>query len=181
MRRIVKTFGFDIRLETDGIYRPSSMQDWMNSSKISSEIKTLVQTNKKLRIYIGEIINIIRKNPIMLEENVFQERKEYSKMNMKYFVQPVVLDRPVRNENIYRNMLMKTNMPQNFEIPFFASLSNVNNMGVQYGGVNDAVTKEIGDKTSEKLKRLFDNIFRELVESGKELKDEDKLRIYSAI
>lgn len=184
MRRIVKTFGFDVRKETDGLYRPCSMEDWMRCPKIPSEVKSLVQTNKKLRIYIGEIINIIRKNPIMLEENITQERKEYSKMKMNYFVQPVQLERPVHNENIYRNMLMKTNMPQNFEIPFFANLSNVinvNNSGVQYGGVSNIVTKEIGDKTSEKLKRLFDNIFRELVESGKELKDEDKLRIYNAI
>ena len=181
MRRIVKTFGFEIRLETDGLYRPSSMEDWMRSPKIPSEVKSLVQSNRKLKIYIGEIINIIRKNPIMLQENVAQQRKEYSKMNMSYFVQPLQLERPIHNENIYRDMLMKTNMPQNFEIPFFTSLSNVNNTGVQYGGVSDAITKEIGDKTSEKLKKLFDNIFRELVDSGKELKDEDKLRIYNAI
>ena len=156
MRRIIKTFGFDIRKETDGMYRPCSMEEWMICPKIPSEVKSLVKTNKKLRIYISEIINIIRKNPIMLDENVAQNRKEYSKMNMKYFVQPIELQRPVHNDNIYRDMLLKTNMPQNFEIPFFA---NLNNVGIQNGGVNDTITKEIGDKTSEKIKRLFDNIF----------------------
>ncbi len=180
MRRIVKTFGFDVRKETDGVYRPCSMEDWMNCKKIPSEVKSLLKTNNKLRIYIAEIINIIRKNPVMLQENIIEDsrEKEYSKIKIRKFVQPLGLERPVHNENIYRGLLLKSNMPQNFEIPFFA---NLNNVGIQYGGVSDAITKEMGDKTSEKLKRLFDNIFRELVESGKELKNEDKLRIYNAI
>jgi hypothetical protein len=178
MRNIIKTFGFDIRKETDGVYRPRSMQEWMNSNSIPSEIKELIQNNKKLRIYIGEILNIIRSNPIVLKENSGEERREYSKMGLNYFVQPVQLERPIHNENIYRNMLLKTNMPTSFDLPFFA---NLNNVGIQSGGVSDVVTKEMGDRTSEKLKRLFDSMFKELVNSGKELKDEDKLRIYNII
>jgi hypothetical protein len=178
MRNIIKTFGFSVRRETDGLYRPQSFNEWMNSATIPNSIKNLVQTNKKLGIYLGEILNIIRKNPVMLDENVVEKQKDYSHMDVRVFSQPMLLKRPTLSENVYRNLLTRTNMPNKMEIPFFVNLGNV---GFQSGGSHDLISKEKSERMANRLKRLFNSLFEELVSAGKELKDEDKIRIENAI
>lgn len=160
MRNIIKTFGFSVRRETDGIYRPQSFNQWMNSTTIPSSIKNLVQTNKKLRIYLGEILNIIRKNPIILDENVAEQQKDYSKMDLNVFYQPQILKRPTLSENVYRDLLTRTNIPNKLEMPFFVNLGNV---GFQTGGSPDSITKEQSQRIADRLKRLFNSLFQELV------------------
>lgn len=178
MRNIIKTFGFSVRRETDGIYRPQSFNEWINSSTIPSSIKNLVQTNKKLAIYLGEILNIIRKNPIILDENVAEQQKDYSRMNLNVFSQPMILERPTLSQNVYRDLLTRTNIPNKLEMPFFINLGNV---GFQSGGSHDLISKEKSERIADRLKRLFNSLFQELVSAGKELKDEDKIRIENAI
>lgn len=178
MRNIIKTFGFSVRRETDGIYRPQTFNEWMNSTNISGSIKTLVQTNKKLGIYLGEILNIIRKNPIILDENVAEQQKDYSNMNLNVFSQPMILERPTLSQNVYRDLLTRTNIPNKIKIPFFVNLGNV---GFQSGGSHDSISKEQSERIADKLKRTFNSLFQELVSAGKELKDEDKMRIENAI
>ena len=178
MRNIIKTFGFVVRKETDGIYRPLSFNEWVNSSTIPTSIKNLVQTNKKLRIYLGEILNIIRKNPIMLDENIAAQQKNYSNMNLNVFNQPMILERPTLTENVYRDLLTRTNIPNQIEMPFFVNLGN---FGIQSGGASDLVSKEESQRMADRLKRLFNSLFQDLVSAGKELKDEDKIRIENAI
>jgi hypothetical protein len=178
MRNIIKTFGFKIRRETDGVFRPPTFDNWMNSSTIPKEVKQLVLSNKKLKIYLSEILNIIRKNPSMLDENIEEIKRDYSNIGIKQFINPFNLERPKLNENIYRDLLMKTNMPQQLDIPFFVNLDNIR---LQHGGSHLELMNQQVEKNSQKIKRLFENLFSELVSSGKELKDEDKERIMGAI
>jgi hypothetical protein len=166
MKNIIKSFGFVIRKETDGVYRPMSYNEWVKSSQINDELKELLKTNKKLNIYLREILNIIRSSPLILNENLVEKQKDYSRINMSVFHNP-------RNENLPRDnaydlLLMRQGAEQSIEMPFFVNLQTG---GGAIGCVNN----------SETLKKIFTHLFAQLVDAGKELKDEDKQRILDAI
>jgi hypothetical protein len=46
---------FVIRRETDGVYRPMSFGEWIKSSVIPKEIKSLVENNRKLN-YLRNLV-----------------------------------------------------------------------------------------------------------------------------
>jgi hypothetical protein len=167
MKNIIKSFGFKIRKETDGVYRPLDYSEWVKSSEINSELKDLLKTNKKLNIYLREILNIIRSNPLIINENLVEEQKDYSKYNMRVFRNPII-GKNLSVNNHYDLLSIQPRENQTFEMPFFVNLS-------QTGGATGCVNN------SETLRKVFNHLFAQLVESGKELKDEDKQRILDAI
>jgi hypothetical protein len=174
MRNIVKSFGFKIRKETDGVYRPMSYNEWVMSSQINVELKELLKTNKKLNIYLREILNIIRSNPLILNENLVQKQKDYSKIGMSVFHNPSNTRTSSRNIP-YDLLLIQKGSEQTIEMPFFVNLQSGGANGGAIGGVVGCVNN------SETLKKIFNHLFAQLVDSGKELKDEDKQRILDAI
>jgi hypothetical protein len=170
MKNIIKSFGFKIRKETDGVYRPLDYSEWVKSSEINTELKELLKTNKKLNIYLREILNIIRSNPLILSENVAEKEKDYSKYNMRVFRNPIEGKKSLLN-NPFDLLSIQPRENQTFEIPFFINLSQLS----QSGGATSCINN------SETLRKVFNHLFAQLVESGKELKDEDKQRILDAI
>ena len=169
MKNIVNTFGFIIRKESDGVYRPMAFNEWIKSSRVSENIKKVITNNNKLKIYLSEILNILRNNPVLFNKNNPLPNPSHSNIGLNLFHSPVNMERPKRNLNL--GILMKNNI-QNVELPLFLNLQNV---GFQTGG------GIINENNSDKIKKMFNQLFMQLEHNGKELKKEDKERIDKVI
>ncbi len=171
MKNIVNTFGFVIRKESDGVYRPMGFNEWINSSRVSADIKQVVANNKKLSIYLSEILNILRKNPVLFNENVPLANPSHPNIGLSLFNTPLNMERPKRNIDL-SSMILRTNGEQKVEMPFFLNLQNV---GFQTGG------GIMNENNSDKIKQMFNQLFMQLEHNGKELKKEDKERINKVV
>ncbi len=171
MKNIVNTFGFIVRKERDGVYRPAAFNDWINSSKVNGDIKNVVVNNKKLSIYLSEILNILRKNPVLFNENVPLANPSHPNNGLTLFNAPLHMERPRRNIDL-SSMISRTNGEQKLEMPFFLNLQNV---GFQTGG------GIMNENNSDKIKQMFNQLFMQLEHNGKELKIEDKERINKVV
>jgi hypothetical protein len=171
MKNIVNTFGFIVRKESDGVYRPAAFNDWIKSSKVNDEIKNVVVNNKKLSIYLSEILNILRKNPVLFNQNVPLANPSHPNIGLSVFNTPLHMERPKRNIDL-SSMMLRTNGEQKLEMPFFLNLQNV---GFQTGG------GIMNENNSDKIKQMFNQLFMQLEHNGKELKNEDKERINKVV
>jgi hypothetical protein len=171
MKNIVNTFGFIIRKEGDGIYRPMAFNEWIKSSRVNRDIKEVVAKNNKLSLYLFEILNILRNNPILFNENKPLSNPSHPNIGLNVFNVPVIMQRPKRNLDL-SSIMMKTNSEQKVDLPFFLNLQNV---GFQSGG------GIMNQNNSDKIKQMFNQLFVQLEHSGKELKKEDKERIEKVI
>ena len=170
MKNIVNTFGFIIRKE-GGIYRPMAFNEWIKSSRVSDDIKQVVINNKKLSIYLSEILNILRNNPVLFNENIPLANPSHSNIGLNVFNAPLNMERPRRNLDLSK-IMMRTNGEQKLELPIFLNLQNV---GFQSGG------GIMNENNSDKIKQMFNQLFMQLEHNGKELKKEDKERIDKVI
>ena len=171
MKNIVNTFGFIVRKEGDGVYRPSTFNDWIKSSRVNVDIKKIVVNNKKLSIYLSEILNILRKNPVLFNENVPLANPSQPNNGLSIFNVPIIMERPKRNFDLSA-MILGTTGERKFEMPLFLNLQNV---GFQSGG------GVMNENSSDKIKQMFSQLFMQLEHNGKELKKEDKERIDKVI
>jgi hypothetical protein len=171
MKNIVNTFGFIVRKERDGMYRPMQFNEWVNSSRMNQDVKKVIIDNQKLSMYLREILNILRQNPILFNENKPLANPSHPNIGLQVFNNPMNMERPKRNIDL-SSMIMRTNGEQKLEMPFFLNLQNV---GFQQGG------GLLNANNSDKIKQMFNQLFMQLENNGKELKTEDRERINKVI
>jgi hypothetical protein len=171
MKNIINTFGFIVRKEKDGLYRPAAFNDWIKSSKVNADVKNVVVNNKKLSIYLSEILNILRKNPVLFNQNNPLANPSHPNNGLSVFNIPLHMERPKRNLDL-SSLILRTNGEQRIEMPLFLNLQNV---GFQTGG------NIMNENNSDKIKQMFNQLFMQLEHNGKELKKEDKERIDKVI
>lgn len=175
-------------------------------TKMSSDkaIKTasVILNNKKLLEYIRNLMEIIRENPDYLAKfgrpsnlsDLPDKTKDLkSSSGLKYFIKPSGINRAQALSTQLTSIAQQLNvLPQNFISSINAplGLANVNfgnpfvmagATGLLRGGSNSIKGGGCVDETIVALENLYGEILNELKKNGKDLVDEDKKHIESAL
>ena len=189
MRKVLKTFGIVEdkygKVEEYLVWRgnfESRLVPKMGADKAGKTAQAVLN-NKKLTEYLRNIMDVLRSVPRENTKETLSDLPKKTEGNIKYFIAP----KTVRRADEIRSQIefltnQQLQLPQNFMSAVQMPLG-VSNMsfglpfmgGIMRGGAGCV------DETVATMRELFENILKELRESGKDLAEEDKKHINEAI
>jgi hypothetical protein len=180
----------------------SRLMTKMSSDKAIATASAILN-NKKLLEYIRNLMEIIRENPDIISvlgsksknlSDLPDKTKDLkSSTGLKYFIKPSGINRAQALSTQLTSIVQQLNvLPQNFISSISAplGLANMNfgnpfimagAAGLLRGGSNNVRGGGCVDETIVALENLYGEILNELKKNGKDLVDEDKKHIESAL
>jgi len=177
--QLLKTFGFKPR--RDGL--PPSFADWKASlgNTVDQATKTAILGNTKLMSYLSTVVGIIRNNPTIIQGTKATGNSwAQTTAGLKYFRAPE-MPRDVNNLAVaLQQSVLVTPAMTNLSTPLALGLGNglINPRQVYPlmfgGGPSNCVNAKL-------LRDAFSVLYRQMERAGKQLVDEDKVRIDDTI
>jgi hypothetical protein len=198
---LLNTFGFtpkkDIRT---GLRLPPTFEDWAanilpNSPQISEATVNKIKSNHQLMSYLRSVVNIIRSNPAILNDNPKPTKYNRPGADMQVFYQPdpsQLKDCDMKNMSdhiLQQSILQARQVIPNLSMPLGGYLTNVSSLVIKPQVLNGSF-KMIGGGVSKydsqcvnacALENTFKFTLGEMERNGKMLVEEDKDRIDAAI
>ena len=196
--QLLKTFGFEVKKETSGLYLPPTFEYWMSNilpkTGLSEETVNTIKSNHQLMQYLRGVVQIIRSNPAILNKDLTKSRT--SKYNNKgaelqTFYQPTqIKECDMKNMTdlvLQQSVLLSRPVMPALQMPLGMQLGNVNQV-VMPNFLNGAYRMNGGGSKYDAqcvnacaLESTFKFTLEEMERNGKMLVDEDKARITQAI
>ena len=191
LENLLNTFGFKIAKHNNGQFLPTSFEDWKKvilPSAVSTTVQNAILKNEKLMAYLRAVVNIIRSNPIVLQQNAQMDvvGNYAKKAGLKPFVQPVFTSSKGKN---FAEQGVLLSGPS-FLSPLALNLPNVMSrfatplgmpMGMGMGMPGFMMGGDAPCVNAELLSRTFNNLYSQMERSGKSLVEEDKRKVENAI
>lgn len=145
--------------------------------------------NKKLLAYLGNVCDLVRSNPVLTKRQMtpLSDLPEKTEGKVKYFIKPTNIDRASALSAQLGTLVQQLNVvPQNFTSNPLLQLANVGFNPVIASQASQFGLFQMGgrncvDETVETMETIYKQILEEMKRNGKDLVDEDKNRIETAL
>ena len=180
--QLLRTFGFKPRREPgSSIVLPPTFEDWSGklAKTVDGATAKAITGNKKLMEYLRAVVEIVRSNPAIINENLKDGNvsKFAKQTGLSVFRNPYS-DRTPSKGVVDGVLYAPQSLTGNFQLPLALQLANVSGRVrmpfMTGGGSSDC-------PNANNIKDAFNVIYAEMEKNGKVLIDSDKGRIEATI